>query len=242
MKKRNTTAVVAAKVPRDESSDMTTALTVRLSEIVFPKGVETLGQKADFLHGYSVEASKRANGAAIMAGWVLSVARSTCAHGQWIAWLEQNVSFSKSTAANYTKLYEQTLGKARANARRPIALNVPPTVEELETAAHDVDGSTLSALYKSTRIMAANPDHGGKREGAGRKAKDADVAAQLDAVVNSPALLIASIREPLSTVYKTWRERDVFARIDLKDLAQVTATLNELASAATAALKARSKK
>ena len=76
MKKRNATAVVAAKVPRDESSDMTTALNVHLNEIVFPKGVETLGQKANFLHGYSVEASKRANGAAIMAGWVLSVARS----------------------------------------------------------------------------------------------------------------------------------------------------------------------
>ena len=43
-------------------------------------------------------------------------------------------------------------------------------------------------------------------------------------------------------MYKTWRERDVFARIDLKDLCQVAATLNELASAATAALKSRSKK
>lgn len=228
--------------PRETEAAPTTALTVRLNEIVFPKGVETLGQKANFLHGYSVEASKRANGAAIMAGWVLSVARSTCAHGQWMAWLAQNVSFSQQTATNYMNLYARTLGKARAEARRPIALNVEPTVAELEAAAHDVDGSTLAALYKSTRIMAANPDHGGKREGAGRKPKDADVAAQLDAVVNSPALLIASIREPLSTVYKTWRERDVFARIDLKDLAQVTATLNELASAATAALKARSKK
>ena len=169
MKKKNTTTVVAAKVPRDKSSDMTTALTVRLNEIVFPKGVETLGQKANFLHGYSVEASKRANGAAIMAGWVLSVARSTCAHGQWMAWLAQNVSFSNATATNYMNLYARTLGKARAEARRPIALNVEPTVAELEAAAHDVDGSTLAALYKSTRIMAANPDHGGKREGAGRK-------------------------------------------------------------------------
>ena len=59
MKKKNQ-VVVAAKVPRNE----TTALTVHLSEIVFPEGVETLGEKANFLHGYSVEASKRANGAA----------------------------------------------------------------------------------------------------------------------------------------------------------------------------------
>ena len=46
MKKKNQ-VVVAAKVPRNE----TTALTVHLSEIVFPEGVETLGEKANFLHG-----------------------------------------------------------------------------------------------------------------------------------------------------------------------------------------------
>ncbi|MBR0067106.1 MAG: DUF3102 domain-containing protein [Kiritimatiellae bacterium] len=244
MKKKNSTAVVAAKVPRGESSDMTTALTVHLDAIVFPEGVETLGEKANFLHGYSVEASKRANGAAILAGWVLSVARETCAHGQWMAWLRQNVTFGKSTATNYMNLYAQTLGKARANARRPIALEVEPTVEELEAAAHDVDGTALSALYKSTRIIATPEGWGGKRDGAGAKKKDenAEVSAALDEVANSPALLIAAIREPISTVYKAWRERDVFAKIDMSDLALVTASLQELATAATAALKARSKK
>lgn len=240
MKKKNT------PTPTRNSVANTTALDVRLGEIVFPKGVETLGEKANFLHGYFVEASKRANGAAIMAGWILSVARSSCAHGQWYVWLEQNVSFGKSTASNYMNLYAQTLGAARAAARRPIALEVEPTVAELEEAAHDLDGKNMSQLYKSTRLIAASGEWGGKRENAGRKSKAKDeaeeVSAQLDAVVNSPALLIASIREPLATVYKTWRERDVFARIDQKDLCQVAATLNELASAATAALKARSKK
>jgi len=239
-KHKNSTCEVAVVEKQPEAP---TALTVHLGEIAFPEGVETLGEKANFLHGYSVEASKRANGAAIMAGWVLSVARSTCAHGQWMAWLQQNVTFGKSTATNYMNLYAQTLGKARENARRPIALEVQPTIEELEAAAHDVDGKSLSALYKSTRIIAASGSWGGKREGAGRKAKDEaeEVSAQLDAVVNSPALLIASIREPLATVYKAWRERDVFARIDLKDLGQVAATLKELANAANDALKARSK-
>lgn len=239
-KHKNSTCEVAVVAKRPEAA---TALTVHLSEIVFPEGVETLGEKANFLHGYSVEASKRANGAAIMAGWVLSVARSTCAHGQWYAWLQQNVTFGKSTATNYMNLYAQTLGKARENARRPIALEVQPTVEELEAAAHDVDGSTLSALYKSTRIIATPEGWGGKRKGAGRKAADeaADISAALDEVANSPALLIAAIREPIATVYKAWRERDVFARIDMSDLAVVAASLNELATAATSALKARGK-
>ena len=94
-KHKNSTCKVAVVAKQPEAA---TALTVHLSEIVFPEGVETLGEKANFLHGYSVEASKRANGAAIMAGWVLSVARSTCAHGQWYAWLQQNVTFGRSTA------------------------------------------------------------------------------------------------------------------------------------------------
>ena len=239
MKKKNTTTVVAAKVPRDKSSDMTTALNVHLNEIVFPKGVETLGQKANFLHGYSVEASKRANGAAILAGWVLSVARDACAHGQWIAWLEQNVSFGRSTATNYMNLYARTLGKARAEARRPIALNVEPSVEELEAAAHDVDGSTLAALYKSTRIMAANPDHGGKREGAGRKAKDADVAAQLDAVTKMEPVLWAAAKGHLDELRKLDVKKDFMRRLSDEHLATVSELLSELAKKASELLVGR---
>lgn len=230
------------KEKRAEGS--TTALTVKLNEIVFPEGVETLGEKANWLHQCSVELSKRSTGAAILAGWVLTVARSTCAHGQWLGWVEKNVSFTHKTASNYMSLYAQTLGAQRAAMRRPIALDVEPTAEELEAAAHDVDGKRLSALYKSTRLMASSDNWGGAGRGQGRKRKDeaAEEAAALDAVANDPALLIAVIREPIATVYKAWRERDVFARIDLDDLAVVTASLNELAAAATSALKARSRK
>ena len=69
--------------------------------------------------------------------------------------------------------------------RRPIALTVEPTVDELEAAAHDVDGKRLSALYKSTRIMASSDNWGGAGRGQGRKPKDAptpDEAAQKAAV------------------------------------------------------------
>ena len=59
--------------PRETEAAPTTALTVRACEIVFPKGVETLGEKANFLHAYSVEASKRSTGAAILAGTAAGV-------------------------------------------------------------------------------------------------------------------------------------------------------------------------
>lgn len=228
---------------QDSNSTIPTALTVQACQIVFPEGVETLGEKANFLHAYSVESAKRSAGAAILAGWVLSVARSTCAHGQWLGWLEKNVSFGVQTARNYLSLYAQTLGAQRAAMRRPIALDVQPTEEELEAAAHDVDGKALSALYKSTRLIAAPEGWGGAGRGQGRKPKDAAEAEkhELDEIANNPALLYAAIREPISTVYKAWRERDVFARLDMQDLALVAASLNELATAATSALKARSK-
>ena len=179
--------------PRETEATPTTALTVRACEIIFPQGVETLGEKANFLHAYSVEASKRSTGAAILAGWVLSVARSTCAYGQWNAWLEKNVSFGARTATNYLSLYAQTLGAQRAAMRRPIALDVQPTEDELEAAAHDVDGKSLSALYKSTRLIKASDNWGGAGRNQGRKPKkdEAEVAAE-------KAASEASIRAELS--------------------------------------------
>jgi hypothetical protein len=179
--------------PRETEATPTTALTVRACEIIFPQGVATLGEKANFLHAYSVEASKRSTGAAILAGWVLSVARSTCAYGQWNAWLEKNVSFGARTATNYLSLYAQTLGAQRAAMRRPIALDVQPTEDELEAAAHDVDGKSLSALYKSTRLIKASENWGGAGRNQGRKPKSEEAA-----VAAEKAASEASIRAELS--------------------------------------------
>lgn len=217
------------------------ALTVRAcDEITFPPGVETLGEKANFLHAYSIEASKRSTGAAILAGWVLSVARSTCAHGQWLGWLQQNVSFSRMTAQNYLTLYAQTVGARRAEMRRPIPLTTPPTADELEAAAHDVDGKALSALYKSTRLIAASANWGGAGRGQGRKPRDAESeAAELDAIANNPALLFAAVKGPLDELWRLHRERDVFARLGDEELSDVVSVLKSLSDAATKALVAK---
>lgn len=217
-----------------------TALTVRLGEITFPDGIETLGDKANYLHAYSVEASKRSTGAAILAGWVLTVARSTCAHGQWISWLEQNVDFSRSTAQNYLSLYAQTIGAQRAAMRRPIALTVAPSEKELENAAHDVDGKSLSALYKSTRLIAANDAWGGTRKGAGRKTKDdAEVAAELKAVAENEAVIWASAKGSLDNLVQLDAKRDMFHRLSGDHLATVANLLADLSKKAAAALASR---
>ena len=203
----------------------------------FPVGVETLGEKANYLHECSVNLAKKSTGAAILAGWVLSVARSTCAHGQWLGWLQKNVSFSRPTAQNYMSLYEQTLGAARANARRPIALSVEPTEEELDEAAHDIDGKPLSALYKSTGLMATSGNWGGKREDAGRKAKD--VAEELKSDVEGE--LCANEGRDLIEELSGWAlgADDGFGTLGDGELANAVKTLSNILARAREILTAR---
>ena len=130
-----------------------------------------------------------------------------------------------------------------ARLEQGVSLDKKILKKELEAATVGMEEKTVRQAMIEIGVIKSHASWGGKRDGAGRKAKDAaaDEAAALDEVANSPALLIAAIREPIATVYKAWRERDVFAKIDMSDLALVTASLQELATAATAALKARSK-
>ena len=178
----------------------------------------------------------------IEAGRELALQKQLLGYGQWKNWCEGNLSVSLDTADRYIATFQKTIGVQRAQQQIPLEKKI--LKKELEAATVGMEEKTVRQAMIEIGVIKPNPAHGGKREGAGRKKKDedAEVAAALDEVANSPALLIAAIREPISTVYKAWRERDVFAKIDMSDLALVTASLQELATAATAALKARSKK
>ncbi len=162
--------------------------------------------------------------------------------GQWRSWCNESLDISHDTADRYISPFQRTVGAARIE--QGVSLDKKILKKELEAATVGMEEKTVRQAMIEIGVIKSHASWGGKRDGAGRKAKDAaaDEAAALDEVANSPALLIAAIREPISTVYKAWRERDVFARIEMEDLAVVTASLQELASAATTALKARSKK
>ena len=178
----------------------------------------------------------------IEAGRELALQKQLLGYGQWNDWCDNNIEISRQTADKYIETFQKTVGVQRAQQQIPLDKKI--LKKELEAATVGMEEKTVRQAMIEIGVIKQHSAWGGKRDGAGRKAKDdaADEAAALDAVANSPALLIAAIREPISTVYKAWRERDVFARIDMSDLAVVTASLNELAAAATAALKARSKK
>ena len=177
----------------------------------------------------------------IEAGRELALQKQLLGYGQWRAWCNDSLDISHDTADRYIATFQKTIGVQRAAQK--VSLDKKILKKELEAATVGMEEKTVRQAMIEIGVIKPNPAHGGKREGAGRPKKDeaADISAELDEVANSPALLIAAIREPISTVYKAWRERDVFARIDMSDLAVVAASLNELATAATSALKARSK-
>ena len=178
----------------------------------------------------------------IEAGRELAIQKQLLGYGQWATWCDNNLEITQRTADKYIETFQKTIGAARLE--QGVALEKKILKKELEAATVGMEEKTVRQAMIEIGVIKSHASWGGKRDGAGRKAKDAaaDEAAALDEVANSPALLIAAIREPISTVYKAWRERDVFAKIDMSDLALVTASLQELATAATAALKARSKK
>ena len=178
----------------------------------------------------------------IEAGRELTLQKQLLGYGQWATWCDNNLEITQRTADKYIETFQRTVGAARLE--QGVGVDKKILKKELEAATVGMEEKTVRQAMIEIGVIKQHSAWGGKRDGAGRKAKDAaaDEAAALDEVANSPALLIAAIREPIATVYKAWRERDVFAKIDMSDLALVTASLQELATAATAALKARSKK
>ena len=178
----------------------------------------------------------------IEAGRELALQKQLLGYGQWNDWCDNNIEISRQTADKYIETFQKTVGVQRAAQQIPLDKKI--LKKELEAATIGMEEKTVRQAMIEIGVIKQHSSWGGKREGAGRKPTDeaAEEQAALDAVANSPALLIAAIREPIATVYKAWRERDVFAKIDMSDLALVTASLQELATAATAALKARSKK
>ena len=201
----------------------------------------TPGERINYHVGMAQHHGRQALAHLILAGWELAKQKQAIGYGGWNEWCDKNLQIARFTADRYIQFFHKTVGEARKAAEIPVAKK--PTLKELAAATVGMEQKSATRAMIDLDIIKRPKGWGGEREGAGRKAKD-DAEAEkheLDEIANSPALLIAAIREPIATVYKAWRERDVFARIEMSDLALVAASLNELASAATAALKARSK-
>ncbi len=192
-------------------------------------------------HEVAKQSSEMAIAAALNAG--LELFKAKLEHPvNFVQWIESNCDFGKSTAYNYLKLVQQAISADKL----PKIANGSDKMRQaaIEEYAAETDSKSLTELYCDLGIIKKTPTNmGGKREGAGRKRKDApeEIGKAFDEAVNSPGLLAASIKGPVAEVWRLHQEKDVFSRIDDETLGEVAGLLNELCKAATKALKLRVK-
>ena len=190
-------------------------------------------------HEVAKQSSEMAIAAALNAG--LELFKAKIDHpGTFEKWIEANCDFSRITAYRYLNLVQQAISADEL----PRIANGSDKMREaaIEEYAAETDSKSLTELYCDLGIIKKTPSKmGGKREGAGRKRRDAaeDEAAALDKAVNTPGLLAAAIKGPIETLWRLWKERDVFSRIDDETLGHAAGLLDELSKAATKALKLR---
>lgn len=192
-------------------------------------------------HEVAKQSSEMAIAAALNAG--LELFKAKVDHpGTFEKWIEANCNFGRRTAYNYLKLIQQAISADElpkiANGSDKMRQNA------IAEYAAETDSKSLTELYCDLGIIKKTPSKmGGKREGAGRKRKDAaeEIGEALNEAVNSSGLLAAAIKGPVAEVWRLHQEKDVFSRIDDEVLGEVAGLLNELCKAATKALKWRVK-
>lgn len=190
-------------------------------------------------HEVAKQSSEMAIAAALNAG--IELFKAKLEHPvNFVQWIESNCDFGKSTAYRYLALVQQAISADEL----PKIANGSDKMRKaaIEEYAAETDSKSLTELYCDLGIIKKTPSKmGGKREGAGRKRRDAaeDEAAALDKAVNTPGLLAAAIKGPIETLWQLYKERDVFSRIDDETLGHAAGLLDELSKAATKALKLR---
>ena len=136
-------------------------------------------------HEVAKQSSEMAIAAALNAG--LELFKAKIDHpGTFEKWLEANCNFSRVTAYRYLTLVQQAIS---ADELPKIATGSDKMRQAaIEEYAAETDSKSLTELYCDLGIIKKTPSKmGGKREGAGRKRKDEDVGAELDAVLKSEA-------------------------------------------------------
>lgn len=190
-------------------------------------------------HEVAKQSSEMAIAAALNAG--LELFKAKIDHpGTFEKWIEANCNFGRSTAYNYLKLIQQAISADKLPKLASGSEKVRQAA--VEEYAAETDSKSLTELYCDLGIIKKTPSKmGGKREGAGRKRKDAaaDESAALDEAANNGALLAAALSTPIAELWRLHQERDVFNRIADDVLSSAAGLLNDLSKAATKALKAR---
>ncbi len=146
--------------------------------------------KIAYYHSISQSAGQISIMAAIAAGIELQMAKAEIEHGQFRAWMQENLQFSERTAQRYMALAEIILG----DVGMPRLLEMPEEErrEKIASASSSVDAKSLTQLYLDLGLVSP-PERmmGGARPGAGRPRKD-------DALSGAQAELAIAIEQSQS--------------------------------------------
>lgn len=245
MKKKTSTAVsVEVLAPTWQNEDFSPSL-VQWQRV--NPALDSVGRILHF-HQLTLEAGKVSIAAALLVA--LELHKVKAQHPKdWVAWCDANlkghaIPFGYKTADRYLKALEKTVGKT-TNLYLLANGSDDEKIQAVATYTKYTNYQSLYQIYQGEGIVAKS-NLGGEREGAGNKKKNVEEkdSAALDEAVNSPELLAAAIKGdkgPMKTLWKLYKERDVFNRIDDETLGYAVTTLNELCKAATKALKLRVK-
>lgn len=180
--------------------------------------INRLHQVAEGCHKISVQA-------ALAAGLELIKAKEECPHGTWLLWIKQNCRFHRKTADRYMAIANTVLRVTEH--QEYIEADIIPA-EAIECAADELDGKTISQLYKGMGLVKATKDWGGVRAGAGRKAKDfSDVVA---AVTQDPNIAAIEVNKPISDLIAFASQGAGFNVLDTLVLMRLGRELKQLAS------------
>ena len=174
---------------------------------------------------------------AVAAGWELACQKAQIGWGGWERWCRQELGFSKDSAERYIGLFRKTVGAAREAIG--IADESPLTRDEVEKATAAVDATTATGAMVELGIVRRNPDHGGRREGAGRKPKDPAAEAVAAAADDDPDLNWAECGGHLKALHDFAVGEDGFGKLADDDLETAVVMLGEIEARAKALLKAR---
>lgn len=177
----------------------------------------------------------------IEAGRELALQKQLLGYGQWKVWCENSLDISQDTADRYIATFQKTIGAARLE--QGVALDKKILKKELEAATVGMEEKTVRQAMIEIGVIKSHSSWGGKRDGAGRKAKDeaATVGEQLDAIANNETLLWSSLKGALDTLVKMDTEKDIWNRLEDNHLATAVRILAEAEKKSSEAMMKRIK-
>ena len=107
----------------------------------------------------------------IEAGRELALQKQLLGYGQWNDWCDNNIEISRQTADKYIETFQKTVGVQRAAQQIPLDKKI--LKKELEAATIGMEEKTVRQAMIEIGVIKSHASWGGKRDGAGRKAKDA---------------------------------------------------------------------